>query len=110
MANFTPKKIDLSKINGGNRYEDGSGVRPSTFNDPIEASAYAQALATNQPLFSQKEGGKPSIYIQEKADGTPYFVFENIGGGGGGFSEKDKAEIVEDLKDYVDSEILGGEW
>jgi hypothetical protein len=99
MANFTPKKIDLSKINGGNRYEDGSGVRPSTFNDPIEASAYAQALATNQPLFIQN-GGNPNVSIQEKPDGTPYLVFENLRGKDGevSLSQLEQIQKVQDDK------------
>lgn len=51
MASFTPKEIDLSQINGGQRYENGDGVTPETFNAPIEASAYAQAKLSTLTLY-----------------------------------------------------------
>ena len=45
MENFTPKKIDLSQINNGVRWQNGDIPNANTFNDPIEASAYAQQIA-----------------------------------------------------------------
>jgi hypothetical protein len=83
MAKFVPKKIDLSKINGGNTY-GYEGIQPNAINDPIQASAYAQALATNQPDISNIDGvGTPSVSIRENADGTPQLVFSNLKGDAG---------------------------
>lgn len=45
MANFVAKQIDLSKINGGVRYNIGDSPTAEAINAPIEASAYAQELA-----------------------------------------------------------------
>lgn len=45
MASFSPKEIVLSTINNGKRFEDGDYPYADTFNDPIEASAYAQSLS-----------------------------------------------------------------
>lgn len=39
---FQEKRIILSQINGGYRYETGDGVTPDTFNAPIEGLAYVQ--------------------------------------------------------------------
>ena len=41
---FQEKRIILSQINGGYRYENNSGVTPDTFNAPIEGVAYIQKL------------------------------------------------------------------
>lgn len=83
MAKFTPKKIDLSKINGGNQY-GYEGIQPEAINAPIQASAYAQALATNEPDITKIDGvGKPSVYIGTMPDGTPRLVFENLKGNAG---------------------------
>lgn len=51
MASFTPKEIDLSQINGGQRYENGDGVTPETLNAPIEAIAYVQAKLLTLTLY-----------------------------------------------------------
>lgn len=53
MATFTPQKIDLSQINGGQRY-GYEGISPEAINRPIEASAYAQSVADNANAISQK--------------------------------------------------------
>ena len=45
MAKFSPKEIVLSTINNGKRFEDGDCPYANSFNDPIEASAYAQSLS-----------------------------------------------------------------
>lgn len=37
MARFEPKQIDISLINGGEKYEHGQGVQPISINAPIEA-------------------------------------------------------------------------
>lgn len=78
MANLTPKKIVLSEINNGQQIENGDGVQPNLFNAPVEASAYAQALATTQPnLENVNNFGTPSVSIEE-VDGLPRFKFENL--------------------------------
>ena len=37
MANFTPKMLEASDINGGQRFKAGDGVTPEAINGPIEA-------------------------------------------------------------------------
>ena len=84
MANLTPKKIDLSQINGGVEYTVNDGIQPSTINGVVGASAYAQALATNTPDTTYADlVGVPSVEIKEKADGTPQLVFKNLKGNSG---------------------------
>lgn len=61
MADFTPKKIDLSKINGGRRYEPFDGVTPDAINDPIEAAAHIQQLLESKlPYLYINGGSKPA--------------------------------------------------
>lgn len=81
MASFNPQKIDLSQINEGVRYENGDGLRAESINSAIEASAFAQSLATNQPDTSgASEVGTPSVSITYGADGTPRFSFKRLKG------------------------------
>ncbi len=80
MAEFEKKPIDLSSINGGNRYANGQTPSAETFNAPIEASAYVQALAENQPDTTNADKiGTPSVAI-DTITGTPRFVFSNLKG------------------------------
>lgn len=81
MATLTPKKIVLSNINGGKQYAEGEVVTPDAINAPIEASAYAQALATNQPDVSEAgKVGTPTVSIVTASDGTPRLKFANLKG------------------------------
>lgn len=83
MADFEIKKIELSKINGGVKFKDGDGIGADDINAPIEASAYAQALATNPPDISEVNNtGTPSVSIEDN-DGTPRFKFSNLKGKNG---------------------------
>lgn len=77
MATFSPKKIDLNAINNGVQFNNGDGISAEAINAPIEASAFAQALATNKPRVVNDDG-ELSIDIEESTDGTPVFVFENL--------------------------------
>lgn len=80
MADLTPKKINLAEINGGKQYEINDGIQPNAINDPIQASAYAQALATTQPNYANAgEYGIPKVAIEE-VDGAPRFKFEDLRG------------------------------
>lgn len=84
MATLTPKKIVLSNINGGKQYAEGEVVTPDAINAPIEASAYAQALATNQPDVSEAgKVGTPTVSIVTATDGTPRLKFSNLKGATG---------------------------
>ena len=84
MASLTPQKIVLSNINGGQQFANGDIVTPEAINSPIQASAYAQALATNQPDVSQAGNvGTPSVSIVTASDGTPRFKFSNLKGATG---------------------------
>lgn len=75
-----PKIIDFSQINGGNEYADGDGVGAEAINGSLEASAYAQALATNGIDTTNIESGAPRLYIKQNADGTPQIVAEGLKG------------------------------
>jgi hypothetical protein len=78
---FTPKEIDLSKINGGKRYKDGDIPNAETFNAPIEASAFVQSLVKNPIDTSLIEADvPPKISIQPLPDGTPQFKVEGLKG------------------------------
>lgn len=81
MAEFKAKKIILSEINGGKQYENGDGIQPDAINAPIQASAYAQALATNIPNSDEAYlVGTPSVEIEEDENGTPRFKFKYLKG------------------------------
>lgn len=74
---ITPTKVDFSSIS---EVVVGSGVTPEHINAPLQASAYAQELATNQPDVSEANNvGTPSVEIIE-TNGTPQFKFKNIKG------------------------------
>lgn len=73
MANFTPKKIDLNTINGGQRFELGDSPTTSSVNDPIEASAYAQELSeTTQNNFQVLETSTNSFMQSTQQDVTSF--------------------------------------
>lgn len=78
---FNPQNFNINSINGGNRYKNGDGINADTINSAIEASAYAQALATNQPDTTNANNvGTPTVSIQMTANGTPQLKFENLKG------------------------------
>jgi hypothetical protein len=81
MERFKPTKIVLSQINGGNEYNNGDGVGANAINNAIEASAWAQALGTNQPNTENVDKvGTPTVSIETMSDGTPRLKFENLKG------------------------------
>lgn len=90
---FQPQKFDINSINGGNRY-GLEGIQPEAVNAPIEAAAYAQALATNQPNI-ENAGlvGTPSVSIEE-VDGLPRLKFENLKGEKGQDGKDHSSEIL----------------
>lgn len=90
---FQPKKFDINSINGGNRY-GLEGIQPEAVNAPIEAAAYAQALATNQPNI-ENAGlvGTPSVSIEE-VDGLPRFKFEYLKGKDGATGAKLVSQVL----------------
>jgi hypothetical protein len=74
MAAFTPTKIDLTQINGGQEYLNGDGVNADSVNAAIEASAWAQDHAEtaetnseNALNNSQTPEGVSAISIAQKA-------------------------------------------
>lgn len=74
---ITPKKVDFSTIN---EVVNGGGISPEQINAPLQASAYAQELAKNQPDISEANGsGDASVEIIE-TNGKPQFKFKNIKG------------------------------
>ena len=95
MAEFTPNKINPKEINGGERFTNGDGVDASAINAPIEAAAYVQGLATNQPDTTNAGlVGTPSVSIEE-VDGLPRFKFEYLKGEKGIDGKDHSAEIQE---------------
>lgn len=68
MANFEKKKIDLSSINGGVRYENGDIVTADAINVPIEGIGYVQEIA-------EKALGKAKTFYLHK------IMFSNPNGG-----------------------------
>jgi hypothetical protein len=83
MAEFRyyDTKVDFTKINGGKRYENGDGVNAETINTAVESSAFAQALAINQPN-TEEAGlvGTPTVSIEKTEDGSPRLVFSHLKG------------------------------
>lgn len=67
MNEFTPKKIDLSIINGGVEYTDDSAVQPNLFNDMVEGVAFvdeAMQAFTEQPDTSEANTiGEPDVTL-----------------------------------------------
>lgn len=86
---FQPQTFDINFVNEGNRYQKGDGINADSINSAIEASAYAQALAINQPDISELNGsGNPNVSIIKKLDGTPQLKFANLRGEKGEQGEK----------------------
>ena len=107
MADFTPKRIDLSKINGGRRYEPYDGVTPAAINAPVEASAYAQALATNQPDNTEvdKVGVAKVEIVNDGENGTPRLKFFNLKGEKG-IDGKDHSEEIAQLNEKLETYFI----
>lgn len=101
---FQPQKFDINSINGGNRY-GLEGIQPEAVNAPIEAAAYAQALATNQPNI-ENAGlvGTPSVSIEE-VDGLPRFKFQNLKGEKG-IDGKDHSEEIAQLNEKLETYFI----
>ena len=106
MTELKPKKIDLSQINGGNEYKNGDGVGAEAINAPIKASAYAQALATNQPQYKDTGANYPTVSIEEGADGTPHFVFKDFGGAGGSGTVFVDTQLSETSENPVQNKVV----
>lgn len=60
MADFTPQKLDISKINNGQKFENGDGITADTLNLPIEAVAYmSKKMETLSSATVVLAGGEP---------------------------------------------------
>ena len=101
---FQPQTFDINSINGGNRY-GLEGIQPEAVNAPIEAAAYAQALATNQPNI-ENAGlvGTPSVSIEE-VNGLPRFKFQNLKGEKG-IDGKDHSEEIAQLNEKLETYFI----
>ena len=99
MALLAPKKIVLSEINNGNQYNLSDGIQPNAINDPIQAAAWAQALATNEPNTENVgEVGTPSVGIEMMQDGTPRLYFSHLKGEHGADHTLEISEIKDDIE------------
>jgi hypothetical protein len=76
MASWQPKKLDLTKINSGARFNNGDGVNADDINAVVESSAFVQSLGENQPQLIE-DGGATSVSIDTTNN---KFVFKNIKG------------------------------
>jgi hypothetical protein len=76
MASWQPKKLDLTKINSGARFNNGDGVNADDINAVVESSAFVQSLGENQPQLIE-DGGVTSVSIDTTNN---KFVFKNIKG------------------------------
>ncbi len=76
---FKPQTFDINAINKGDKFTLSDGISPEAVNAPIEAAAYVQALATNEPNNSEAGlVGVPNVSIEQAEDGTPRFKFSNL--------------------------------
>lgn len=92
---FQPQTFDINFVNGGNRYKNGGGINADSINSAIEASAYAQALAINQPDISElNDVGTPNVSIIKNPNGTPQLKFANLRGEKGEKGDMGEIEIV----------------
>lgn len=77
MSELKPEKIDLLQINSGKKYKNGDVVDAKAINSAVQASAYAQALATNEPnVVAVSASSTPKVVIEELVDGSPRLKFE----------------------------------
>ena len=67
MAVFEEKEIELSKINGGNRYLDGEVLVAETINSVVEASAYAQSVSNDAKSKADEALKKANDAISESS-------------------------------------------
>lgn len=103
---FKPQEFDINSINGGVRYRNGYGIQADSINSAIEAAAFVQALATNQPDTTNANNvGTPTVSIQKTVDGTPQLKFENLkgiaGAKGDSYPFSYYADEAEKAKGYV---------
>lgn len=64
MANFTPQKIDLSQIHGGQRYENGQTLDANAINAALEGAAYANSKGAVLSKMYQLNQYNPT-YIED---------------------------------------------
>lgn len=94
MADFQAKPINISDINGGQKYENGSGINSNAINSPIEAALFMQSLGTNQPDITEIDGiGVPNVSILEESNGVR-LKFSNLKGKDGNSPDFDLIEEI----------------
>lgn len=87
MAQFSAKKIDTTKINGGQQVVNGSGVTPELFNAPVESALYTEkaieVLTSNADVSQANAVGTPTVSFVSKTEGGveyKYLKFANLKG------------------------------
>ena len=105
MATFTPSKKNITDFNGGEEYQNGSGLQAETINNIIESQLYTQGLAKNAPNVTEaNQEGTATVTIEQTADGTPRLKFANLKGATGEKGEKgDKGDTgsIANLEEQV---------
>lgn len=87
MAQFSAKKIDTTKINGGQQVVNGSGVTPELFNAPVESALYTEkaieVLTSTVDVSQANAVGTPTVSFSSKTEGGveyKYLKFANLKG------------------------------
>lgn len=107
---FKPQEFDINSINGGVRYRNGDGIQADSINSAIEAAAFVQALATNQPDTTNANNvGTPTVSIQKTVDGTPQLKFENLKGIAGAKGDSYPFSYYADEAEKAKGYVKGGE-
>lgn len=74
MATFSAEKLDLTKVNGGQKYEQGDFLQSDTINDVVEGTAYAQNVAeaantkSNNAVSTANSANSTANDASEKVD------------------------------------------
>lgn len=91
VTRFEPKKINLSRINGGNAYQDGDTPQPNLFNDVAENSAYCaeqiEAILHPPEVVETDPNLPPMVeWVRTYVNGRAYqkLRFSNLKGAPGG--------------------------
>lgn len=120
MAAWEPQKLDLTKINNGQEYNDGDGVGASSVNAAVESAAwaqnYAESLTASPDLTEAGNVGSPTVSFVDNGN-YKKFKFSNLKGetGNTGISVKDvnfiynsesSTEVVYDVKTTLDDNTI----
>lgn len=120
MAAWEPKKLDLTKINNGQEYNDGDGVGASSVNAAVESAAwaqnYAESLTAAPDLTEVANVGTPNVSFVDNGN-YKKFKFSNLKGETGNtgisvkgvdfiYNSESSTEVVYDVKTTLDDNTI----